>query len=288
MEQIYITVSSKGQMVIPAAIREELGIEAGTRVAVRLEGTRVILEPDSLAAKLRRIDEMQGLTAGGPSGTRDGAGERRLVGCAVTIFVLDSSAVLRYIDNEAGGDRVKEILKNCVRRQAAMRISALQGGEVAGHLRKRLGNSEGKRALDSLLPFELEVIPATGERAVRAAELRSDRRISYVDAFAVELATNSSDHVLVTADYDFNAVDDLVRVNGYNEAFTGWGREDSELAARLLNTGLQRLDMRGRALCFHLWHPPASRAQLAANDGLLESTLREKNTRCEHGLDHHG
>jgi glycosyltransferase involved in cell wall biosynthesis len=82
--------------------------------------------------------------------------------------------------------------------------------------------------------------------------------------------------------------DDLVRVNGYNEAFTGWGREDSELAARLLNTGLQRLDMRGRALCFHLWHPPASRAQLAANDGLLESTLREKNTRCEHGLDHHG
>jgi predicted nucleic acid-binding protein len=130
----------------------------------------------------------------------------------VTIFVLDSSAVLRYIDNEAGGDRVKEILKNCVRRQAAMRISALQWGEVAGHLRKRLGNSEGKRALDSLLPFELEVIPATGERAVRAAELRSDRRISYVDAFAVELATNSSDHVLVTADYDFNAVDDLVRV----------------------------------------------------------------------------
>lgn len=69
MEQIYITVSSKGQMVIPAAIREELGIEAGTRVAVRMEGTRVILEPDSLAAKLRRIKEMRGCTAGFPPGT---------------------------------------------------------------------------------------------------------------------------------------------------------------------------------------------------------------------------
>jgi glycosyltransferase involved in cell wall biosynthesis len=80
---------------------------------------------------------------------------------------------------------------------------------------------------------------------------------------------------------------DLARVNGYNEDFSGWGREDSELAARLFNSGVQRLDLRGRAVCFHLWHPPASRANLAANDGLLEKTVREKIARCEHGLDKH-
>jgi GT2 family glycosyltransferase len=79
--------------------------------------------------------------------------------------------------------------------------------------------------------------------------------------------------------------DDLVRVNGYNEAFTGWGREDSELAVRLMNAGIRRLDLRGRALCFHLWHPPASRATLPANDELLERAIREKNSRCEHGLE---
>ena len=81
--------------------------------------------------------------------------------------------------------------------------------------------------------------------------------------------------------------DDLTRVNGYNEAFTGWGREDSELAARLMNAGCQRLDLRGRALCFHLWHPPASRANLAANDSLLDQTVRAKIARCEHGLNRH-
>ncbi|MDD5138677.1 MAG: glycosyltransferase family 2 protein [Verrucomicrobiales bacterium] len=81
--------------------------------------------------------------------------------------------------------------------------------------------------------------------------------------------------------------EDLVRVNGYNEDFTGWGREDSELAVRLMNTGVQRLDLRGRALCFHLWHPPASRANLGTNDELLEKTRREKITRCEHGLAQH-
>jgi AbrB family looped-hinge helix DNA binding protein len=68
MEQVFTTVSSKGQMVIPAGIRESMGIEAGTRVAIHQEGTRLILEPLTLAAKLRLIDDLCGITAGGPSG----------------------------------------------------------------------------------------------------------------------------------------------------------------------------------------------------------------------------
>jgi len=130
----------------------------------------------------------------------------------VITFVLDSSAVLRYIDNEAGGDRVKAIFETCVRGQAAMRISALQWGEVAGHLRKRLGPTNGQRVLDSLMPLKLEIVSASGERAARAADLRSNRNISYVDAFAVELTMDSPDRVLVTADFDFKAVEDLARI----------------------------------------------------------------------------
>ena len=68
MERIFTTVSSKGQMVIPASIREAMGIEPGTRVAVRQEGDRVILEPQTLAAKLRILKELRGCTAGLPSG----------------------------------------------------------------------------------------------------------------------------------------------------------------------------------------------------------------------------
>ena len=80
---------------------------------------------------------------------------------------------------------------------------------------------------------------------------------------------------------------DLLRVNGYNEAFVGWGREDSELAVRLMNNGARRLDVRGRALCYHLWHPPASRAGLPANDDLLQQAITQRASRCEQGLDRH-
>jgi len=81
--------------------------------------------------------------------------------------------------------------------------------------------------------------------------------------------------------------EDLAKVNGYNEAFIGWGREDSELAVRLMNCGVRRLDVRGWALCYHLWHPPASRANLAANDELLRGAQAQKTRWCDAGLNTH-
>ena len=49
--------------MIPAEMREELGIEAGTRIAVTLQGTKIILEP--VSEKL--VDQTRGILAGGPS-----------------------------------------------------------------------------------------------------------------------------------------------------------------------------------------------------------------------------
>ena len=67
MGQALSRVSTKGQVVIPAAIRTSMGIGPGTPVAIRQEGDFLILEPQTLAAKLRLIDELCGMTAGGPS-----------------------------------------------------------------------------------------------------------------------------------------------------------------------------------------------------------------------------
>jgi AbrB family looped-hinge helix DNA binding protein len=57
------TVSTKGQLVIPQEMRETLGIGPGTRIAVTLQGPRIILEP--VSEKL--VDETRGMFAGGPS-----------------------------------------------------------------------------------------------------------------------------------------------------------------------------------------------------------------------------
>jgi AbrB family looped-hinge helix DNA binding protein len=78
METTYATVSTKGQLVIPASIREELGIEPGTRVAIRREGPEVVLKPETLTAKLAMIKKMRGITAGGPSLCDELLEDRRL------------------------------------------------------------------------------------------------------------------------------------------------------------------------------------------------------------------
>jgi glycosyltransferase involved in cell wall biosynthesis len=77
---------------------------------------------------------------------------------------------------------------------------------------------------------------------------------------------------------------DLLAVNGFNERITGWGREDSELVARLFAYGLTRREAPFAALVLHLWHPENSRSSLAANNRLLEDALLSGQYRCQHGI----
>jgi glycosyltransferase involved in cell wall biosynthesis len=81
--------------------------------------------------------------------------------------------------------------------------------------------------------------------------------------------------------------DDLVRVNGFNEAIEGWGAEDKELAARLENSGVRRQTLLFGGIASHLHHAPASRSTLPRNLALLEVAQRERRVRCERGLDAH-
>ena len=80
---------------------------------------------------------------------------------------------------------------------------------------------------------------------------------------------------------------DLVAINGYNEDYSGWGCEDLDLAQRLMNSGVRRLDVRGHGLCYHLWHPLLDRSQLATNQKILEETTRHHQVVCRRGLDGH-
>jgi predicted nucleic acid-binding protein len=130
----------------------------------------------------------------------------------VTVFVLDSSALLRYQDDEAGADRVEAILEACSRGNDEICISAMQWGEIAATLRKRYGAQQQEIMLHRLAQLNLRIIQVNAECAVRAAAIRVDRKMAFADAFAVELTLDSPEHVLITADYDFKTVEDLIRI----------------------------------------------------------------------------
>ena len=81
--------------------------------------------------------------------------------------------------------------------------------------------------------------------------------------------------------------DDLLRLNGFNEAMTGWGREDTELAVRAFHAGLLRRELRFSALATHLYHPTRKHVVGNPNDLIVDDTRARGLIRCERGVDDH-
>lgn len=77
---------------------------------------------------------------------------------------------------------------------------------------------------------------------------------------------------------------DLVKVNGYNEAFTGWGREDNEIGLRLIHSGIQKRIIKFSGIVFHIYHPEKTRSGLNINDNIMHHTANNKLVYCEKGL----
>jgi len=76
---------------------------------------------------------------------------------------------------------------------------------------------------------------------------------------------------------------DLVTVNGFDEGFEGWGREDSDLVARLFHAGVRRCNLRGSPV-LHLWHPEEDRGKVPENDRLLQACLDQRRVRALKGI----
>jgi glycosyltransferase involved in cell wall biosynthesis len=77
---------------------------------------------------------------------------------------------------------------------------------------------------------------------------------------------------------------DLDRVDGFDGAFSGWGKEDSDLVIRLLHAGIRRKDGRCATGVLHLWHPGADRTRLPENERLLAGVINSERVRAERGM----
>ena len=78
---------------------------------------------------------------------------------------------------------------------------------------------------------------------------------------------------------------DFLSINGFNNDFVGWGREDTEFVVRLFNKGINRNTLKFGAIQYHLWHEDSNRDSLNENDNILKKTINEKLIRCNSGVD---
>lgn len=80
---------------------------------------------------------------------------------------------------------------------------------------------------------------------------------------------------------------DLHAVGGFDERYEGWGHEDNDLAARLINSGILRKDGRYATGVIHLWHEHVDRGRREHNRELVNAVLQSGATQAVKGLGQH-
>jgi glycosyltransferase involved in cell wall biosynthesis len=80
---------------------------------------------------------------------------------------------------------------------------------------------------------------------------------------------------------------DLIAVNGYDERFVGWGREDNDILLRAYRMGLKRRDIRFAGLATHIYHNERQPEGVNPNDKWLHDNAKRNVVACDHGVDQH-
>lgn len=78
---------------------------------------------------------------------------------------------------------------------------------------------------------------------------------------------------------------DIERINGFDECFHGWGYEDSDFAARLIESGVRLKNGRLATNVYHLWHPENDRSAEGQNWERFQARINAHETRAQLGLE---
>lgn len=127
------------------------------------------------------------------------------------VYVLDSFAVLAYLDSEVGAERVQMILEEASQGHAQVILSIINFGEVLYITEREVGLVQAQAALAAIEQLPIEILPATKEAVLAAAHIKANYPVAYADAFAVVAARESSG-TIITGDPEFQAIQELVAV----------------------------------------------------------------------------
>lgn len=118
------------------------------------------------------------------------------------LHVLDANAVLDFVDDGPGSDRVEQLMTAAVRDGNPLLISVVNWGEVFYVSWQRRGEELARRTMSGLSRLPIRTIAVEMEQASKAAEIKAVHKIPYVDCLAAALA-EVRQAILVTSDLDF-------------------------------------------------------------------------------------
>jgi predicted nucleic acid-binding protein len=129
-----------------------------------------------------------------------------------TTYLLDANAVLDFLENGSGAERVERLLTGALQGDSSViLISVVNWGEVFYHSWQERGEEFARKTISNLSRLPIETVPVDQEQSLKAGELKARHRIPYVDCLAAALAIMRR-AVLVTSDRDFEKLGRRVQV----------------------------------------------------------------------------
>jgi len=126
-------------------------------------------------------------------------------------YVLDSFALIAYLEGEEPGKKVMSLLEDAVNRKTEIFLSVINWGEIY-YIAMREGGQERAELYRSLISkFPVTLIEADKELTLAAAKLKANYKISYADAFAASLS-QLKNATLVTGDTEFKSLSSQIKI----------------------------------------------------------------------------
>ena len=125
--------------------------------------------------------------------------------------VLDSYAVLAFLFQESGHEKVVSLLEKAAESDKTLLIAAPNWAEVRYMIERKAGLTRWQEARIKLLGLPIEIVPVDQELAEMAAEIKAQKRMSLVDCFAAALAKQRKADIY-TGDLEFRAVESDLKI----------------------------------------------------------------------------
>jgi predicted nucleic acid-binding protein len=125
--------------------------------------------------------------------------------------VLDSYAVLAFLFQESGHEKVVSLFEKAAESDKTLLITAPNWAEVRYMIERKVGMAQWREARAKLLGLPIEVVPVDQELAEIAGEFKTTKKVSLADCFAAALAKQQKAEIY-TGDPEFRAIEDEVKI----------------------------------------------------------------------------
>jgi len=126
-------------------------------------------------------------------------------------LVLDAFALLAYLQEEPGHERVLRLLEDAASERVSLSMCTVNFGEVLYWLERRRGAAAALALAANVRGLPVRLVDADLDLTVRAARVKAVSPVSLADAYAAALAQRLEAAVL-TGDPDFQRLEGAVAV----------------------------------------------------------------------------